>query len=381
MRPTDEPASQRGGRRRVLAAAAVSIAAVALSACTSSHPDKSKSNAAGDASSLSAAAACIKSNSELVGPHGEPGTMATKVTVTPADIEAARKAVAGGAIAISEHFSSDYTTQVVSGIKAAASSLGARVITTDAGGTPQKQVSDIESLLAQRPKLLVVLPVDAAASAPGLAAAANAHVPVVVVGSALNTSNYSALVSAYDYGGGLAAGAQVIEALKGVGKIAIMPYKYSLWHVDNRVKGFRAAIACDPGIKVVEDTVTCQAKADCTSAFTNVLTAHPDIKAAFGAYDGIAQGMNAAAVSQSWKGFITTSDLGLETAQLIASGNQPLQGTAAQLTDCQGKATGNAVVLTLAGKTPPKTIFCDDVPVEKGNVAQVYQQLFGKSLA
>jgi len=350
---------------------------MALSACSSSaSPGSTQPAATVDQSVLD----CISGKSALVGPNGEKGTYASDVTATADQIAEATKIAAGGKIAISTHFSSDYTTQVVAGITKVAKTIGATVITTDAGSKPQTQISDIESLIAQKPALLVIFPVDAAASAPGLQSAADAHVPVVVVGSALKADNYSSLISAYDFGGGLQAATQLVTALGGKGEIAVVPYKYSLWHVDNRVKGFEAGIACAPGIKIVEDTVTCQAKADCTTAFSDILTANPTITGGFGAYDGIAQGMNAAAASASWKGFITTSDLGLETAQLINSKTAALQATSAQITDCQGSAAGTAMVLTLAGASVPKVIFCENVAVDSSNVGKVYEQLFGAPL-
>lgn len=319
--------------------------------------------------------------SALLGPDGTTkGVTADSVEVTDEDIAAAKEAVAGKSVAISQHFPSDYTSQVVAGITTAMEELGATIITSDANADPQKQVSDIENLLAKQPALLVVFPVDAAASAPGIAAANDAGVPVVVVGSALEGADYDSLVTADNYEGGVIAAAQMIEALDGAGEIAILPYKYSLWHVDERVAGFKAGIACSD-ITVVEDSQTCQGPADCTTVFTNILTANPGITGGFGAYDGIALGMNAAAQSAGWDGYITTSDLAAASAKAIASGDQPLQGTAAQLTDSQGTTTGAIATLILAGKTPPKLVFCADVGVTQANVEEVYEQLFGEPLS
>ena len=364
-------------RRLAVIALAATLTATALSACSSSAGTGStKPVAKVDQSVLD----CIAGKSALVGPNGEKGTYADKVTATADQMTAAKKAATGGKIAISTHFASDYTTQVVDGIKKVAQEIGATVITTDAGSKPQTQISDIESLIAQKPALLVIFPVDAAASAPDLKAAADANVPVVVVGSALEANNYSSLISAYDFGGGLQAASQLVTALGGKGDIAVVPYKFSLWHVDNRVKGFEAGISCAPGIKIVEKSVTCQAKADCTTAFSDILTANPSIAGGFGAYDGIAQGMNAAAASAGWKGFVTTSDLGLETAQLINSKTAALRATSAQITTCQGSAAGTAMVLTLAKADLPKVVFCKNVAVDSSNVGKVYEQLFGAAL-
>ncbi|MEO7192838.1 MAG: substrate-binding domain-containing protein [Vicinamibacterales bacterium] len=374
-----------------------SASATSASSATSSAASASatSSSAASSAPASSSAAATSSSapddkkcvtptgtgfSGKLTGPNGEPGVTADTVKVTDEDKAAASAAVKGKTVAISQHFSSDYTSQVSDGIANAMKALGANIITSDAGGKPEKQVSDIESLLAKKPALLVVFPVDAAASTPGIKAANAAKVPVVIVGSALKGAEFESLISADNYEGGVIAAKQMIDALGNSGDVAILPYKFSLWHVDERVAGFRDGIACS-GLKVVADKQTCQAVADCTGVFADVLTANPNLKGGFGAYDGIALGMNAAAKTAGKDVFITTSDLGGDSAKAIASGSQPLKATAAQLTDAQASVTAAISTLVLAGKPVPKMVFAPDAAVSKDNVAQLYEKLFGKPLS
>ena len=317
----------------------------------------------------------------LVGPNGEPGVTAESVKVTDADIAAAKAAVAGKVIAIAQHIGTvDYTKQVVAGIQAQLGALGARVVTSDANFEPARQVSDVENLLAQKPVLLIIFPVDQAATAPAILAANQAKVPVVVVGTALlGGGEYRSLISADDYEGGVIAADQLAEALGEEGEIAIVPYKFRLWHVDQRVRGFRDGIQCSR-LRLVEDQQTCTNPSDCTPVFADILTAHPGLKGAFGAWDGIALGMNAAAQTAGWKGVITTSDLSLATAQAIHSGAEALRASAGQLTDEQGRVTGQIATLVLAGKEVPRMVFVPDAPVDKRNVADTYKRLFGQPL-
>lgn len=317
----------------------------------------------------------------LVGPNGEPGVTADSIKVTDADVAAAKAAVSGKVVAVAQHIGTvDYTKQVVAGIEAILTGLGAKVVTSDANFEPGKQVSDVENLLAQKPALLIIFPVDQAASAPAILAANRANVPVVVVGTALTAGGeYKSLISADDYEGGVIAADQLARALGEEGEIAIVPYKFRLWHVDQRVRGFRDGIKCSR-LRVVEDQQTCTNPSDCTPVFADILTAHPGLKGAFGAWDGIALGMNAAAQTAGWKGTITTSDLSLASAQAIKSRSEALKATAGQLTDEQGRITGQIATLVLAGKEVPKMVFVPDAPVDERNVAEVYQRLFGKPL-
>jgi ribose transport system substrate-binding protein len=317
----------------------------------------------------------------LVGPNGEPGVTAESINVTDADVAAAKAAVAGKVVAVAQHIGTvDYTRQVVAGVEAQLTALGAKVVTSDANFDPGRQVSDVENLLAHKPALLIIFPVDQAASSPAILAANRAKVPVVVVGTALlGGGEYKSLISADDYEGGVIAADELAQALGEEGEIAIVPYKFRLWHVDQRVRGFRDGIKCSR-LRVVEDQQTCTNPSDCAPVFADILTAHPGLKGAFGAWDGIALGMNAAAQTAGWKGAITTSDLSLASAQAIKSRSEALKATAGQLTDKQGKVTGQIATLVLAGKEVPKMVFVPDAPVNERNVADVYQRLFGKPL-
>jgi D-xylose transport system substrate-binding protein len=64
-------------------------------------------------------------------------------------------------------------------IKAQLAKLGAKYISADAGGSPEKQISDIDSLLAKGATSLIILAMDKDAIVPALAKAKQRKVPVV----------------------------------------------------------------------------------------------------------------------------------------------------------------------------------------------------------
>ncbi len=64
-------------------------------------------------------------------------------------------------------------------MKAELGRLGAGYVSADAGGSPEKQLADIESLLAKGAKVLVILAMDKDAIAPALAKARARKVPVL----------------------------------------------------------------------------------------------------------------------------------------------------------------------------------------------------------
>ena len=64
-------------------------------------------------------------------------------------------------------------------IKAELTRLGGSYLSADAGGSPEKQIADVESLLAKGAKVLVILAMDKDAIAPALAKAKARKVPVL----------------------------------------------------------------------------------------------------------------------------------------------------------------------------------------------------------
>ena len=320
-------------------------------------------------------------NADLTGANGEPGVASSTVTLSDADLAAAKGVLDGKTVAVSQHIGvADYTSQVVGAASEILKSAGATIVTADANFDPAKQISDIENLLSQKPALLIVFPVDQAATVPGIQAANRVKVPVVVVGSALRDGGeYASLITADNYEGGVIAAKQLVDLIGGSGEIAIVPYKFSLWHVDERVRGFRDGVKCSQ-IAVAEQGQTCTNENDCVGVFADILTAHPALAGGFGAYDGIGLGMNAAALTAGWSGTVVTHDLGLATAQAILGGTAPLKATAAQETLDQGVTAGRIAIKVLLGQEVPKLVFSPVTPVAKDNVQDEYQKLFGKPL-
>ena len=93
------------------------------------------------------------------GPHGESATPASAITLTPE--EEAQIKSGNHTAALAWHTASDYTTAVDQGAKDEFARLGIEVVAqTDAQFDPAKQKSDIETILAKQPDIILSLPVD-----------------------------------------------------------------------------------------------------------------------------------------------------------------------------------------------------------------------------
>lgn len=67
-----------------------------------------------------------------------------------------------------------------------AAKLGIKLISTNASGDPAKQLSDVQNLLAQKPDVLIVAPLDSQALVPVVGMAKRAGVPLITIDRTVN---------------------------------------------------------------------------------------------------------------------------------------------------------------------------------------------------
>lgn len=114
-----------------------------------------------------------------LGPNGDKPEPASSVTLTDADLAAVKDKHAKAAI-VMHYAGNDWSQAQIAGLKAEFGKMGIEVIAvTDAGFKPDKQVSDIETVLAQKPDIIVSIPSDPTATANEYKAAAAAGVKLV----------------------------------------------------------------------------------------------------------------------------------------------------------------------------------------------------------
>src|SRR5439155_13781432 len=114
------------------------------------------------------------------GPNGEAPTATSEITLTGAEVSK----IKGGSYtaALLWHTSSDFVNAVTAGAKDEFSRLGISVVaTTDAGFDAAKQKSDIETVLAKKPSVILALPLDPTTSAEAFRPAVEAGTKIVLL--------------------------------------------------------------------------------------------------------------------------------------------------------------------------------------------------------
>ena len=121
----------------------------------------------------------------------------------------------------------DWAVAQVAGLKAQFAKMGIEVIAvTDAGFKPEKQVADIETILAQKPQIIVSIPTDPTSTAAAYKKAADQGVKLVFMDNVpkgfVAGKDYISVVSADNYGNGVVAALLMAKFLKGKGQIGLV---------------------------------------------------------------------------------------------------------------------------------------------------------------
>lgn len=154
------------------------------------------------------------------------------------------------------------------------------------------QVSQLNTIMMQKPDVLVILPHDETVTAAALAAM-KAGIPVINVDREFSDpAAQRAVIKGDNYGVGFQAGQYFASQLRCKGNIVEIQGIAGISVTNQRTKGFADAIAqCKGGIKILAQQPADFAPDKGLSVMQNILQAHPKIDAVFTHDDDMAQGV------------------------------------------------------------------------------------------
>lgn len=313
------------------------------------------------------------------GPNGETAVLATKLSLT--DEEIAQIQEGNYTAAISFHYGgNDWSSAQQKGLEDTFKKLGIEITAiTDANFSAEKQVSDLETIMAKEPDILVSIPTDATSTANAYQRVADSGTKIVFMDNVPSGftagDNYVSCVSADNYGNGLIAADLIGEALGGKGKIGIIYYDVDFFVTNQRLEAFEKEMAEKyPEIEVVskmgfQDENGCDVVADA------MITQNPNIEAMFVHWDIPCEGaLSALRAAGRDDILLSTIDLGNNIAKEIAEGN--VLGLGAQLPYDQGVAEATLAAYALLGKEAPAYVAVPAKRVEKSNLLEAYQDVY-----
>src|ERR1700730_5079046 len=291
------------------------------------------------------------------GPNGEDPSPASSVSLNTEEVEKIRGLKAKAAIVL--HYSrNDWSQAQVAGLKSQFDKMGVEVIAiTDAGFRSQKQVADIAKVLAQNPQITVSIPTDPVATAALYKKASEKGVKLVFMDNVPIGFNagkdYVSVVSADNYGNGVASAHLMAKFLESKGRIGLIYHAANFFVTRQRYEAFKNTIIKDyPDIQIVAEQGIREPDfyGDAERAASVMLTANQDLSVIWAVWDLLAEGVMSAARAAGKDGLvITTIDLGLNVAVEMA-GNGMVKGVGAQRPYDQGVIEGMLAGYGLIGK-------------------------------
>ena len=280
-------------------------------------------------------------------------------------------------IGVSMHFMrDDYAINCVDAIKAVASKYpGSNVVVTDANADPQKQLADMENLLAQNVSAIIVVPFDEKAILPAIETANKKNIPVIAITFIPNAKVATTVAASGDYANGKATGELLVKKMGGKGKLAVIDLGFSLWRIDQRIQGFEDAIKASDIKVVARYSGADQAKIQ--DAVSSILTANPDLNAVWATFSNQVVGASDALRAANRKD-VLLSGIDADKAIIERIKEGWITGTAAQFPKEHGRLAAEAAFAVLQGKTVQATY---DVPVglvTADNADDMSMKIWGK---
>ncbi len=354
----------------------------------SSAVTPSGSQAAACAADPDAGLAALATNVASTGPFGEKPTNPNDVTLTADEIAKVKAMNATAAIVM--HIKSDWEKAQVNGLTTTFNDLGIKVIaSTNGEGKTEKQVSDIETVLVQKPSVVVSIPWSPGDEVAAYQKIVDSGAKLVFADNAIPGfkagTDYVSTVSADNWGNGVASGHLMAKALKAKngdykGTIGVVWFDIDFFVTNQRRDAFRETIKnCYPNIQIVEDQGF-PAGADLAGGAETVASAMlartPTLDGIWAVWDAPAEGVIAAARSAGRNDLIvTTEDLGQTSALSIKKG-EFIYGLGAQRPYDQGVAEAKLAAYGLLGKTAPPYVALFALPVTKDNVVQAWKDVY-----
>jgi len=317
------------------------------------------------------------------GPNGETPSPAAAADLTPEQVDKIKGMKAKAAI-VMHYAGNDWATAQIAGLKSEFGNLGIEVVAvTDANFKPDKQVSDLETVMSKKPNIIVSIPTDPVATATAYKAAAAGGAKLVFMDNVPKGfkagTDYVSCVSADNYGNGVVSAHLMAKALGAKGKIGLIFHEADFFVTKQRYDGFKKTIQTDyPDMQIVEEQGIAgpDFAGDAQGVANAMLSKHPDLAGIWAVWDVPAEGVMAAARASGRGDMrIATEDLGKNVAIALAKG-ELVVGLGAQRPFDQGITEARLGALAVLGAKTAPYVALSALPVQHDNVLEAWKQVY-----
>ena len=267
-----------------------------------------------------------------------------------------------------QELNNPYFVSMQEALKEAAASIGAQVVVTDAAHDVSKQISDVEDMIHQGIKILLVNPTDTDGIKNAVQEAHDAGIIVVAV-DANAAGPVDSFVGSKNRDAGYQSCKYLAKSIGGKGEVAILD-GIPVVPIIERVEGCKAALAETPDVKIVTTQNGKQERDTALTVTENMIQAHPKLAGIFSVNDGGAMGVLAAIQSSGKDIKLTSVDGAPEAVSEIAKGSKIFVETTAQFPRDQVRiGLAMALAKSWGAKVVPKAVPIDVRVVDKENAS------------
>lgn len=255
-------------------------------------------------------------------------------------------------------------------MQAKAKELGVRLIVNDAQRSPERQVQQVESFIAQRVDAIILNPCEVEASSPAVDRARAAGIPIVNVNSETRSAP-NAFVGSRDEESARLAMEFIARRLQGRGNVVMMHGYLGQAAQIRRDRGAREVLARYPGLKLLADQTAEWDRAKAVTLMENWIQAYgTNIQAVFAHNDEMGLGAVLALEQARLKDRVIVASVDAIADALRAVRDGRLDATVFQDARGQGSRAVEAAV-RLARKQPcePEVLLPFEL-VTRDNVAR-----------
>lgn len=266
----------------------------------------------------------------------------------------------------SQHLTNDFNRGVLAGVEAKAAELGAELITANAQGDSNKQVSDIENFLTMGVDAVIIGGGKGPAFATIMQEMAEKGIPCVTVDI---TSEYSTCnVTSDNFNGGEQLGLYVTNKLGGEGNILALDTPG--WHsLEIRLRMLDTVIMDYPNLKVVQ-TISIGTQDAVNNYYKEVkayLQGNSDIDAIYCSWGLAAVGASQAVREMGLQNeiFVVCTDADQVVLEEMRKSDSPLTAVVGQYPDQLGAGAVTQAVSAALGNVVPGEVYAPIILIEK----------------
>ncbi len=173
-------------------------------------------------------------------------------------------------------------------LREVAASAGLSVDIRVAANNNERQIGDIRSLVAQGIDVLLVSPNESGPLTPVIEEVYRSGIPVILIDRKVESPLYTAYIGADNYQVGRVAGSYVADQHREGAEILMIELPQAISPGVERSRGFRAAIAANPALSIVE-SMQANGVEDINRQLPGMLQRHPGVGVIFGHTDLFAE--------------------------------------------------------------------------------------------